>query len=51
MSRKAPKKYDRQTSQKVTAAEERQARRVINGIVIALIAIMVITVLVYKFLE
>ena len=31
--------------------EARQARRVINGIVIALIAIMVITVLVYKFLE
>ena len=51
MSRKSPKKYDRQSNPKVTAAEERQARRVINGIVIALLAIMVIIVLVYKLID
>lgn len=51
MSHKAPKKYSRQAGQKVTPEEERQARRLINGIVIALIALMAITMLVYKFLE
>ena len=51
MSRKAPKKFVQQSSTpKVTAEEERQARRDINGIVVGLLVIMVVTVLIYKFL-
>ena len=52
MSRKAPKNYNKNQQPKTTAtaAEERQARKVIYGIAIALIAIVVITVVAYHFI-
>lgn len=54
MSRKAPKNYGKaanKPSNKTTATpeEERQARRVINGIAIGLLAIMVIAVAAFWF--
>ena len=45
MSRKAPKKYVQQQAPKATADEERQARRVINGIIIGLLVLLAITVI------
>ena len=50
MSRKTPKKYVQQQAPKATADEERQARRVINGIIIGLLVLMAITVISYQLL-
>lgn len=55
MSHKAPKNYNKGVarSQKstATAEEERQAKRIIGGIAVALIVIMLAAVAVYKFFE
>ncbi|GEM_PF-5829143 len=50
MSRKAPKKYGKQAPQKstATAEEARQARRVVTGIAIGILAIMGIIILAYN---
>lgn len=53
MSHKAPKNYNKgaQKASKTTATaeEERQAKRVIGGIVIGLVAILAVTLLTYHF--
>lgn len=55
MSHKAPKNYRKgqgaPAKSTVTAAEERQAKRVIGGIAIGLIAVMLIVVGIYYFVQ
>lgn len=55
MSRKAPKNYHKgqpkAAKTTATAEEERQARRVIGGIAIGLIAVMLIVVGIYYFVQ
>lgn len=51
MSRKLPKKYKPQPKSTVTAEDERQAKRVIGGIVAGLFVIMLLLVGAYYFTQ